>query len=246
MSPLNTDEDVERCTLSSRPDILFELRNLARQNERISVSFDEGRQTFLTIIIDVSESEGLLYFDIGGSEDINAAFLKSERAVFVGLVGGIRIQFTVGRSRIATHDGEPAFVTALPRSVLRLQRREAYRLQLPLVAPYRCRIRKSADETINLPLYDISVGGVGFQVPEQPRVAAMERFAGCRIDLREGGLLSVTIEVRYILAVQSRTERPLWHIGCQFIKPSPLNETLIQRFMARIESERRAIAAGNA
>ncbi len=237
----HTDDDLERCTLNSPPDVLFELRNLVRQNEKISVIFDEGRKSFLTILIDASEKDGNLYFDIGGSEDVNQAFLRSERAVFVGVVGGIRIQFTVRGSRIATLGGEPAFAVALPKTLLRLQRRDAFRLLLPVTVPYRCRIRKGPDEAIVLPLYDISVGGVGFQVPAPPKLVSMERLTNSRLDLREGGLLSVTLEIRYVLAVQSRTDKPMWHIGCQFIKISPLNETLIQRFMARIEAERRAV-----
>jgi hypothetical protein len=32
-------------------------------------------------------------------------------------------------------------------------------------------------------------------------------------------------------------------MGCQFLKLSALNETLIQRFMARIQTERRALLA---
>jgi c-di-GMP-binding flagellar brake protein YcgR len=239
MNALHPDEDLERCTLSAPTDILFELRNLARQNERVTVSFDEGRRSFLTIVLDASEKE--LYFDIGGSDEINAAFLKSERAAFVGFAGGIRTQFLVTQARVVNFEGKPAFAAALPKSVLRVQRREAFRLQVPGAAPYRCRIRKS-EETITLPLYDISVGGVGFMVPTRPKLLETERLQNCRIDLREGGLLSVTLEVRYVREVQSRLEKSLWHVGCEFIKLSPLNETLIQRFMARIEAERRAAA----
>jgi hypothetical protein len=54
----------------------------------------------------------------------------------------------------------------------------------------------------------------------------------------------VTLEVRYVNPLESRTGKPLWHLGCQFVKLSPANETLVQRFMARIEAERRAMAAG--
>jgi hypothetical protein len=33
-------------------------------------------------------------------------------------------------------------------------------------------------------------------------------------------------------------------MGCRFINLTPLNETLIQRFMARTEAERKALSAG--
>lgn len=56
---------------------------------------------------------------------------------------------------------------------------------------------------------------------------------------------SATLEVRYITHTESRLNKPIsGTIGCQFINLSPANETLIQRFMAKIEVERRALSAG--
>ena len=55
-------------------------------------------------------------------------------------------------------------------------------------------------------------------------------------------MLQVTLEVRYLRPIESRTGKPLWHLGCRFVNLSPLNETLIQRFMARLEAEHKALA----
>ena len=73
--------------------------------------------------------------------------------------------------------------------------------------------------------------------------AQLEKLENCWIDLRESGMIHCALEVRYINAMASRTGKSLWHLGCKFITLSPSDETLIQRFMARIEAERRALAA---
>jgi c-di-GMP-binding flagellar brake protein YcgR len=243
MNNAYTDEDLRRCTLSERREILFQLRSLIRQSERVSVSFNEGRQSFLTVLIDVLEDEGCLTFDIGGSEETNRAFLKAERCVFVGVVEGIRIQFSAPQAHKRTINGEQVFAVALPRSLLRLQRREAFRLQLPSTKPYICRIRRGYPEETALPLYDISVGGIGIQVAEPIAYEPMTILENSWIDLRDSGMLAVTLEVRYVMSTESRTGKTLFHMGCRFLKLSPLNETLIQRFMAHIEAERRALLA---
>ncbi len=242
MTDTQNDDELERCTLSGRREILFQLRSLIRQSERISVSFDEGRQSFLTVLIEVSEKQDELYFDIGGSEETNRAFLKSERCQFAGVVGGIRIQFTGRFPRITTLGGERVFAMALPKTLLRLQRRDAFRLRLPTSKPYFCRIHRGSPEEIALPVYDISVIGLGIQVAEKPALEPLEKLDNCRIDLRESGMLTVNLEICYVMATESRTNKSIWHIGCKFIKLSPLNEMLIQRFMARIETERRALS----
>jgi len=237
------NEDLDRCTLTGRTDILFHLRNLVRQTEKMSVTFDAGRRSFLTVLMEVSEKEAMIYFDVAGSEETNSAFVNSERAVFIGLVGGIRTQFTVKQARMLTRGGESVFAAPLPKSLLRVQRRDAFRLRTPRAKPYFCRIRKGTPGQLDLPLHDISVGGLGVQLETQPKLVALERLPDCRLDLREGGLLTVTLEVRHLMQLQSRLEKPIWHVGFSFVDLSPLNETLIQRFMARIEAERRARAA---
>ena len=72
----------------------------------------------------------------------------------------------------------------------------------------------------------------------------MQRVENCWLDLRESGIFPVTLEIRYITITESRLNKPIWHVGCKFIKLSPAHETAIQRFMAKIEVERRALSAG--
>jgi c-di-GMP-binding flagellar brake protein YcgR len=239
-----TDEEIERCTLSGQREIVFQLRSLIRHGARVSVSFDEGRQSFLTVLIDLADDEAELYFDIGGSEETNRAFLKAERCLFAGVVDGIRLQFSAKQARQVTLQGEQVFAVAVPKSLLRLQRRDAFRLQLPSSTPYICRIRRGSPAETALPLHDISLGGVGIHSTEALSFEAMEQLENCWIDLHDSGMLAVTLEVRYVMSSESRTGKPVFHMGCRFLKLSPMNETLIQRFMARIEAERRALSAG--
>lgn len=244
MSTSHTEEELERCTLSGRREILFQLRTLIRQKTRVAITFDEGRHSFLTLLMDVSEDKGLLYFDIGGSEETNNAFLRSERCQFSALVDGIRYQFSGRGLKQTKLDGERVFAADLPKSLLRLQRRDTFRLQLPSTKPYFCRIGRDTPEEQVLPLYDISVGGVGIQLPEQPKFETMQRIENCALDLRESGLIAVTLEVRYISNKEGLNNKPIWHVGCQFVNISLASETQIQRFMAKIEVERRALSAG--
>lgn len=244
MSQFNSDEDLERCTLSGRREILFQLRSLIRQNARVSVSFDEGRQSFLTVLIAVADDESHVYFDIGGSEETNTAFMKSERCQFAAVVEGIRLQFSARRAKKMQVKGEQVFAIPLPKTLIRLQRRDAFRLQLPSSRPFLCLIRKGSPEEASLPLYDISVGGLGIHINEQHQYESMELLENCWLDLRDAGMLAVTLEVRYVMSKESRAGKPLWHMGCRFIKLPAASETIIQRFMARVEAERRALSAG--
>jgi c-di-GMP-binding flagellar brake protein YcgR len=243
MNNTYTDEEIERCTLRERREIVFQLRELIKQGDTISVTFDAGRQSFLSVLIDISRDENHLYFDIGGSDEINNAFLRADRCLFTSVVSGIRIQFPATQARQATLRGESVLAVALPSSLLRLQRRDLFRIELPTSTPYICRIRRGSPQEKALPLHDISVGGVGILSTEKLEFGQLEVLENSWIDLRDTGALALTLEVRYVTSLESRTGKPLWHMGCQFLKLSALNETLIQRFMARIQTERRALLA---
>lgn len=243
MSNSYTDEDIERCTLTGSREILFQLRSLIKHSERVSVTFDESRQSFLTVLIDVLADEDQLIFDIGGSEETNRAFLKADRCLFAGVLEGIRIQFHARQARMTKINGEQVFTVPLPKNILRLQRRDAFRLHLPTIKPYICRVRRGSAEEKTLPLRDISVGGIGIQVAEQLAYDPLTQLENSWIDLRESGMFAVTLEVRYIMSTEARTGKPLWHMGCRFLNLSPHDETLIQRFMARVEAERRALSS---
>ena len=239
-----SDEEIERCTLRNRREIIFQLRSLIKRGDRVSVVFQEGRQSFLTVLIDVSEERDQLYFDIGGSVETNQAYLKAERSTFSTYVDGIHIQFSVNTCQEMTVYGERVFAVTFPKSMLRLQRREFFRLPLPTARPYTCRVHRGTPEEVALPLHDISVGGIGIVAAHALNYGQLEKLENCWIDLRESGMLNVTLEVRYISQSERRTGKPVWHVGCKFDALSPANETLIQRFMARIEAERHAMSAG--
>ncbi len=239
-----SEEEIEHCTLTNPHEIVFQLKSLIKRGDRVSVIFQEGRQSFLTILLEVSSREGLFYFDIGGSSEINQAFLKVENCIFTTYIEGIRIQFAGKHCRETKLRGEPVFAAQIPRSMLRLQRRELFRLQLPSTKPFTCRVCRGSPQEALLTLHDISVGGVGILSKTPLDYAQLERLDNCWLDLRESGMIHCALEVRYINAMEGRTGKPLWHMGCKFINQPPSDETLIQRFMARIEAERRVLAAG--
>ncbi|MDR1367769.1 MAG: PilZ domain-containing protein, partial [Candidatus Accumulibacter sp.] len=154
---------------------------------------------------------------------------------------GVRVHFSSDSPRLARVKGEEVFSISLPKTLIRLQRRDSYRLQLPSMRPYYCHVRADDTEDMALPLYDISVGGFGVQIASRFPFEPLERFEDCWIDLREQGKLSVIAEIRYIMPAENRARKPVWHMGCQLISPALADETVLQRFIARIEVERRSL-----
>jgi c-di-GMP-binding flagellar brake protein YcgR len=239
----NLEEDVERCTLTGSREIVFLIRELIRRRDRVSVIFQEGRQSFLTLLLDVSPNEGLFYFDIGGNDESNQAFLKADLCAFSTFIEGIRIQFSARGCRKVQWRGEPVFAAPLPQTLLRLQRREMFRLQLPGGKPFTCSVQRGASGDLLLPLRDISIGGVGVLSVSSLDHEQMEVLENCRLDLRENGTIHCALEIRHVQRAEARTGKPLWRMGCRFLILRPTDEMQIQRFMARMEAEQRMLVS---
>jgi flagellar brake protein len=236
---LPIDESVESFTITFRREIVFYLRQLINDKDPISVSFNEGNDTLLTLLLHLDDEQDLLYFDWGSSEENNRRLLQSERNFFVAMPGGVRNQFMCGRPQAVTYQGRPAFAVKLPEKYVRLQRREYFRLVLPLTQRPACFITHEG-KTMELSTVDIGIGGIGLEAPALlfPCELGTE-FSDVRIEFKGYGELRAPLAVRYSGEL-TKGSKQLKRLGCVFLKLSAAQENLVQKFMANIQREERA------
>ncbi|MDP1957543.1 MAG: PilZ domain-containing protein, partial [Rhodocyclaceae bacterium] len=142
-------------------------------------------------------------------------------------------------------DGRPAFRAALPAEVLRIQRREYYRLTTPIARPLTCMV------PIPLPdgslhghkanVFDISGGGLGISAPAESIPFGTDSvFPDCHLVLPEVGSVTGTLKVKSLFDITLRSGARTRRAGCEFVKlPGPMT-TLIQRYIIKVERERKA------
>ncbi|MDP2794402.1 MAG: flagellar brake protein [Sulfurisoma sp.] len=241
MSTTVTQENLGDYTITFRREIVFYLRQLTNDGDRISIMFNEGREALLTVLLDVDEEFNRLIFDWGGSEDGNHRFLKSERNIFVANPQGIRNQFATGLAREIMHNERRAFAVTLPGKYIRLQRREFFRLVLPMTRRPPCRVKLGPqDRECIFSVIDIGIGGVGLESSvTSPPLEIGQVLSGAMIDLKGPSILRFDLEVRY-LGQLTRGNRHVGHVGCRFAKLSAAQEHELQKFITQIQREERA------
>lgn len=241
MSANARQEDHDEFTITSRREIVFYLRQLINDGERVSFMFNEGQDSILTILLDVDEENGLIYFDWGGSEETNGRFLKCQRCFFVASPQGVRNQFVAGTPQEVTYEGHRAFALPLPGKYLRLQRREFFRMVLPMTRRPPCRIQLGSPEVEHeLSVIDIGLGGVALeaQVPTLPLTIG-QVIPQAVIDLNGPQVMRFDLEVRYLGQV-ARGIRQAAFVGCKFRRVSAGQEQELQKFITQIQREERA------
>ena len=153
--------------------------------------------------------------------------------------GGVRNQFLCERPQATTQGGRPAFAVKLPEKYVRLQRREFFRLVLPMTQRPACFITHQG-KTIEFATVDIGIGGVGLEAAELAFPCELNtEFSDVRIEFKGFGELRAPLAVRYAGEITKGT-RQVKRLGCLFLKLSPAQENLVQKFMAHIQREERA------
>jgi len=239
-----TPEELEKFSTKHRREILFYLHQLVNDGERVSVVFNEGSEMFLTLLLAVNEEQGQLIFDWGGSEETNLKLLKSQRNFFICAPHGVRNQFITGAVRQTAYQGRRAFVTNLPDRYLRLQRREYFRLVLPLTRRPLCSLPQGEAKPLQLSIIDISIGGIAMESPsDTPPFEIGQRIPESLIEFKDGHTLQVELEVRNISPLQ-RGNKVVGRVGCQFVELSHHDEHVLQRFITDVQREERARLGG--
>ncbi len=201
-------EDLDKFTTDHRREILFYLRQLINDGERISIMFNEGNESILTVLLQIDASQNRLIFDWGGSEEVNRKLLKSERNFFVCAPHGVRNQFLTGAVSEISYQQRRAFAIRLPAQYTRLQRREFFRLVLPMTRRPRCTLPQENGEWLQLSVIDISIGGVAMEFsPGQSPVEIGQKIARAHIELK-GAAGSKSIWRCVTLASSSAAKRP--------------------------------------
>lgn len=238
--------------LHSKSEIVFVLRNVLQKGSLVTVYFDHGQSFLLTALLAVNADSNTLLFDMGSDDEMNTRALKADRLLFTTSLDKVKVQFSVKSLQSATHDGRNAFRCAIPETVLRLQRREYYRLTTPVANPIRCKttIRREDGSSCqaDIPLLDISGGGVGLVVDPTMRddFKIDTVLSDCRIDLPNEGLLVCNLVVRNSFDVTNKSGNHHLRVGCEFVDLPGTRLTMVQRYITHVERERKARMSGMA
>lgn len=238
LTQLSEAEIEERFHITGPQAVAFLLAGFIKEEVRFSVQF--GEEIFLTTLIAVQPDKKQLIFDCSGSNEVNRRLLRSQRNIFVGRPGGIHVQFTVGEVTEMMFAGGKAFAVPLPPHVVRMQRREYFRIETPRVRPLEFFGRLPDGGLLKLPVHDLSVAGMALTAAgDLPPLEVGIRLEHCHCSLPgDDREFFFSATVRHLTELEARKGSPHWRIGLQF-DPLPTGEEVrIQRYIVRLERER--------
>ncbi len=247
----NNDEidDDSPYRVRSRREIISLLTSMMEKNQLLSLLIKGGSESVITSILDVDADEDAITLDAAPSATLNDSIVSSKQISFEAIYNSIRITFSVDGARLIEYQGRPALQVDVPESLVRLQRREFFRIPTPIAKPLRCTFRITQPDgsfvTVITMLNNISAGGVGI-TDEKKLLSATPGviYEDCQLELGDNTLVSVKLQVRDCKEFKMTNGKIVNRFGCQFIDIPRTVLAAIQRFITKLEREQNAKASG--
>lgn len=224
--------------LSSRPEIIQIIRYLIKHTELLSVTFNEGKESITTLILDFDADRNRLVFDACGDQAINQKIADSPRVFFSGFHGQVRIEFFSDQPQRGTYQERSAFSSIMPVTLRRFQHREHFRVRIQTGDTYALWTPPEGEEMSFL-VEEVSLGGVSFSLSDPGHTFELyQMLKSCRIDMGKAEALECDLEVRNLKpTAKIIMNHPVISMGCRFVNLSRGGENVLHRFIMMQERE---------
>lgn len=225
--------------ISNHREIVSILQSIAQRKSRVALYYNEGNSMVLTMILAADENG--VWIDATSNPLDNRIIERSKRIIFVTTHNQAKVQFVATDVMLGTYEDAPAFSLGLPRKLLRLQRRDYYRLvtaESNALKCIICPVPSQAHIQHEVTVMDISIGGVALVceasgIELQPGMV----YEHCQIELPEVGKLEASIEVKNAFEITDRNGKMKRRAGCVFVKPDGKTTMLLQRYVAQMQQK---------
>jgi c-di-GMP-binding flagellar brake protein YcgR len=227
------------------------LSDLIKKKCIISAHFGEHNQSFLTTIIDLDQKTNLITLDVAPTELLNKQLLSSAKVLFRTEYEGIKVSFRGKAIKKSQSDGHPVFAMPIPDAIFWMQRRQFYRVKVPLSHKNStCEINFTIEneegiaeiQAKTFTLADISLSGFSFLNPYPKLTDSLQPdtvIDECALYLNDGSRASIGFVVKGICNVRASATTYQQRIGCRFTHVPQVFENNIQRYMQEIELQQK-------
>lgn len=224
-----------RFLVHSKKEIQFILHAIAQKGARVALYYDEGNSFILTTLLGVDE-QGIWLEPSLNSRD-NLRLIQSKKIIFISSHHQIKVQFVAHRAEPVQYKQVPAIYLPLPDTLMRIQRRDYYRLVTPAANPLKCIIpaqHAHVSQKREMVIMDISGGGIALVCEtEDTELIPGKIYSDCKIHLPDNTTIIATIEVRNSFSITSQTGHIRKRVGCRFVNLDGKMEIRLQRYITQ-------------
>jgi len=231
-------KDEASFSIQNPKQIINHLSLLVKKKCLLGARFGANDESYITTLLSIDEANNRVVLDYGPKEELNQGILRAGKVTFDTEYEGIKVSFTGTELKKISHNGEPAFSMPVPESLYWMQRREYYRVKLPLSKPSYCQLIVGDRKPVNLKIYDISLTGfalLNVSKEVSDLLIPGKSFEQCNLMLLEAGESLISFEICNKYVINPDKLQKIQKIGCKFTKITRPVEEVIQHYMQQIQ-----------
>lgn len=238
IAPERDQKLLEEFSLGAEPTVRKLLNTIESDEHELYVYLQTDQTHFVTEILSTDWKEGLIWLGTPYEKSLSAQCNASTAYVMVSFPDGVKVQFAGIGMLQSQYQGAEALRIAIPKSIVRLQRRNYFRVVADEELNSQVKLEIPAVQG-QASLIDISLAGIGFTI----EASASEHQRGeilkdVRMTLADGeGSMLVELEVRNIKAMTDSPEHV--QLGCEMKMLERGAERRLQRFLLATERRQR-------
>ncbi|MGH8549497.1 MAG: flagellar brake protein [Methylococcales bacterium] len=245
---MNLEQNLEKYLQRRKTQIVQSLRSLAKAKCLVTGRFNTGKDSFLSVVIDVIPDKNVVIFDYGQDEAVNRKLLSTSHVDFMTRYKGIKVSFSSKRIKKTEYQGQAVFVVPIPESLYWMEHREYYRVKVPVMNSAVCRIPVAGENSgealgnLDLRVANIGARGIALDFPGEHAFPGEvgTRLCNCILVL-PGHSEKVDLEIRHRTPVQANEDGGESWIGCALVKPSETLQSRILQFMQSVERQQKEL-----
>ena len=238
---LSPEIEDNKFRVSSKSDILNILQSVMQRNTLAALHFGHNNDFILTSILAIDPTLGQMVVDFGEIENLSQVALRANKVTLVTSQDQTKIQFACTGIREIQFQNRNAFSIDLPKSLLRIKKRQYYHITKPTPTLLKCIItlpNEPNPDITEITVHDISCAGI--TLIEHHSLANFKCgtiYKNCHITLPGIGILNIAIRVKNTYKVTLENELTCKHIVCEFINiPQEMLE-MIRHYISRLRLE---------
>ncbi len=222
--------------LSSYLEIRALLLAAQSQGTLLRMYTENHTLALVTTLLDIDDDSQSIIVDNSADEAFNRRLVQAKSVSFEAMLDKVRIVFTSAGAQPCIHDQRPALRLPFPENMQRVQRREFYRVDIPITVSALATIPRPYHSITTFPIKDISAGGLSL-IDDVDILDATPSamYHKCTLTLPDAGQVITDLQVKRCHDVILPNGKTARSIGFQFVNlPNPMH-IQVQNFIGRLE-----------
>jgi c-di-GMP-binding flagellar brake protein YcgR len=228
----------ERFSVEDEQERVLLLQRLLDAHAPVTLHLPDGALgTAAARLLEVDAGAQRVALRVDDPGTLATALGNAPRVLGLATLDGVELRFELGPVRLAKEPGWPLILAALPRLLVRLQRRDAFRVTPPVTARPRLMV-PVAGGLREAAIVDVSATGIAFEWPGPDEAPSPgDELAGSRLELPS------TLPIVCGLSVRSSTRQAgePTRLGAEFLGLDPAAERTVQVFVNLAQTRARRV-----